>query len=263
MKMLCRAVLTAAVLPSLAQAGPIIDFSHIASSPGGNLEQKTFTYQGITIDAFTKNANGDYVQNDNTTIFVRNQGSTELGLGVCGPSEQGATACRPAAGYGTGSTYGGGGGDINELDNRSGNQELLRLTIATGMKWDGAWVSSLDSGGTGGAEAGQMYWSNLADPNNVIGQSSDFLDYAYGSFGGAVTGNVLALADTSFNPSDKYLFFRGNPANGTNNDHLIWGVTTSSEKPPQQITVPEPGTVALWGIGVVALISRRRQQRRT
>ena len=87
----------------------------------------------------------------NTFLMVRNTVG-DRGFGVCSPSELGNSACNPHA------TYTGGGGELNELGNRQGAVELIRLKIVTG---EGR--VALDGGGRGrqGAALGGIVAANL------------------------------------------------------------------------------------------------------
>ena len=91
--------------------------------------------------------------------------------------------------------------------------------------WKSLFVSSLDSGGSGGAERGTLFWSNSATPDlSTLGASS--FTFKFGDFGTAQEGNLLSLNIPNFNSSAKYLFFRAGPNSaGTNNDYLVWKAT--------------------------------------
>ena len=120
------------------------------------------------------------------------------------------------------------GGDVNEISNQL-NQDVLRLTKNnSGDTWTSLWVSSLDSGGSGGAEMGTLYWSNTATPN--LSTLTTNFTFKFGDFGAAVQGNVLSLpAAANFDPTAKYVFFIAGPnACGNNNDYLFWKATTST-----------------------------------
>ena len=82
----------------------------------------------------------------NTSLYLRNV-TSDHGLGVISNGETSAQ-----------------GGDYNELSNEL-NLEVIRLQKPTGDKWTSLWVSSLDSGGSGSAEVGTLYWSNSATPD--------------------------------------------------------------------------------------------------
>lgn len=174
-------------------------------------------------------------------LWLRNV-PNDHGLGVC--SETGLCTS--------------GGGDVNEISQLT-NQEGIRLTLPTGFTaWTSLFVSSLDSGGSNGAEQGLLYWSNTA----AFSSLNPSFGFGYGDFGTSVEGDILTLAAAAgFDPAAKYLWFITDPANCSgspstcNNDYLLW----KGDITP----VPEPTTMALAGMALVGLmIAVRRRTRR-
>jgi hypothetical protein len=213
---------------------PPIDFSTVGTPASFNSPAKsTATIGGITIDAFTYST-GIYRASQ---LWLRNEGSSDVGLGICSEG----TLC--------GSPGGTGHGDYNELSNER-NFEVMRLTLPTNMIWSDLFVSSLDTGGSNSDESGILYWSNSATP---LLSTLSGLAFSHNTLN-ADDGSIWKLLPTSFNPSDKYLFFTPDASNGSNNDYLVWGANVSKH-------VPEPAsyTLMLTGLGLIGFMARRRK----
>jgi len=117
---------------ALAAQAEVFDFSALRASPGGSWNQPDYTTANgeVTVEAFFYQGGPNaYIQGPvvigtslaSARLFVRNEGGTALGLGVCTPYESVAAACRA-------DNFAGGGGEINELDN-AGTPEMIRLTL--------------------------------------------------------------------------------------------------------------------------------------
>jgi hypothetical protein len=214
----------ALALPVAAGAATF-DFTSLGAN--NTLLGNTVVVNGVTASGFANNFQTP------TPLWLRNQ-TNDHGLGVCSEGQQ---ACAT------------GGGDVNELDNANALEAIL-LERPVDTIWTSLWVSSLDSGGTGGSEEGTLAWGNsLAELLNPL----NWLNFGYGAFGTAVEGDLLTLA-SAFDPTARYvLFFHGGVA-GSDNDYLVWrGAYTNS------LRVPEPGTLVLLGVGLAMFGLRRRR----
>lgn len=213
-------------LPATASALSF-DFTLLNGGAQGLLATSV-SHNGVVASAFHTNLTTA------TNLWLRNV-PNDHGLGVC---SEGATACNT------------GGGDVNELDN-NGLQEMILLERPDAFHWTSLWVSSLDSGGTGGSEEGLIRWGD--DLNNLTGS----FQFGFGNFGGSVEGDLFAIAAfvAAFDPDAKYILF-SHPGNvGDNNDYLVWkGALDEGE-----FDAPEPGTLALLGIAAFGLALRRRR----
>ena len=239
-----RAIIGGAALSLLAasgaNAGPTIDFSAI---PGGNNTSlgATTTFGGIKVSAFETNFT------TTSNLWLRKEGPSDDGLGVCSSNE----SCP---------TGGDGGGDVNELSNES-QVEWIVLQRPQNEKWSELWVSSLDSGGTGGNETGTVYWSN------TLGDTTNSFTFSFNDFNPGVNGDILTLLQASgFDPFAKYVMFRaGTDGQGAsaefNNDYLVWGASLTACRDCGPNNVPEPLTMSLFGAGLagVAILRRRRK----
>ncbi|CAG0123806.1 partial Serine-aspartate repeat-containing protein D, partial [Rhodocyclaceae bacterium] len=200
--------ITYTVTGTVASSGAVSTLSNFGMGVDNTNLGQAITVNGVTAEAFY--LNGGY-QTTNTVLWGRNV-PNDHGIGVWSSGEPDPVAS---------------GGDVNEISNQL-NNEVLRLTKADGQSWTSLWVSSLDSGGSGSAEAGTLYWSNSATPD--LSSLSTKFTFHYGDFGTSVEGDLLTLNPANFDPSAKYLFFVAgpNPA-GTNNDYLFWKATTTEE----------------------------------
>lgn len=175
--------------------------------------------------------------NTGNLLWLRNNNG-DRGLGICTQAELAATNSH--CGF----------GDTNEIDNQTMVEKLL-LSKSSGS-WTSLFVSSLDS--NGGApnlpESGTVYWSNSLNFN-----SADSFNFTAGDFPhGAVEGDILSLgAANSFNRSAKYVVFTANTTSSAtgNNDYVVWKASA----------VPEPGTLALFGLGLIGLSMSVRRKR--
>ena len=191
-----------------------------AGTNNANLGQN-LTIGGVRADAFY--LSGANYLTTNTVLWERNV-TDDHGIGVWSNGEPDPIA---------------GGGDVNEISNQL-HAEVIRLTKAAGTSWTSLWVSSLDSGGSGSAETGTIYWSNSATPD--LSTLSTKFTFKYGDFGANVEeGDVLTLGPPGFDASAQYVFFVAGPnAAGTNNDYLFWKATTAATTLTNTATVTPP-----------------------
>lgn len=205
-----------------------IDFSTIG--PAGDTGSATFVHPGtgLTVDGFYKD-DSDWLA---ANLYIRDQ-TNDHGLGICNPLE------RPCPGPR-------GGGDINELDN-DGAQELIRLTLPAGYDWVSVQLSSLDDNSGSNFEFGQL-WADLdGDP--------DSLDTVLWQFKGDGPIEPSFLIP-GFAANAPYLFFQPldwETGENDNNDFLVYQAAL-------QPSVPEPATIGLLGIGLLALGRLRRKR---
>jgi hypothetical protein len=217
---------------SAAQASVTFDFTTLGSNNTslGN----TVTVNGVTAEGL--------VTNSLLTTFTPNllwlrKEANDNGLGVC---SEGAPAC------------GSGGGDVNELSNQF-RLEAIRLTRPSDTNWSQLWVSSLDSGGSSNSEKGVLYWSNSATSFSPV----DSFSFGYPAFSGTSVEGNLPLPG-GFNAGARYLLFTNNAGNGTNNDYLVFGGVLAS--PVFEQSIPEPGSMVLFGVGLILLAVARRRK---
>jgi len=212
----------------LAQAA-FVDFDFAAGQTNNTQGPHSLTVNGVVASAFD---NGSFTSPD--LLWYRNA-ANDHGLGICDAASESCSA-----------------GDDNELDNID-SLEFITLDNTNGGEWVELWVSSLDSGGTGGMETGTLLWSHTAQSFSL----TDSFVFMYGDFGnGVVEGDILSLAAASgFDATAPYLAFIAGTTGGVggNNDYLVW-------KGRIDVPVPEPTTLGLLGLGMLAFgfAGRRR-----
>ncbi len=230
-------------------AAEAIDFNFATDLGGGvNNTQLTAseTTNTITADGFDNiDATTDPIDlssGNSELLWLRNQ-----------PNDHGLGVCNNLGGTGTCIS---GGGDENELDNGD-SSEGIRLTKEGGT-WTSLWVSSLDGNKGTGSETGTLLWSD--DPNQFSVSNSftfSFADIALSGQTGVEVDlfTLNGFAGSGFNASAPYLLFiAGTPGGGEgNNDYLVW---------KGSVDVPEPGTLALLGAGLVGMAVAARRWRR-
>ena len=217
----------------------------LALSPAANAISFDFSEvlggaEGITGTSVTVNgivATG-YNYADKAPLWIRNV-PNDNGLGVC---SEGKEACDTL------------GGNVNELDNMDSMERILLENTNVGSKWTSLWVSSLDGNvyqvsGDALVESGIVMWGNsLAELDG-----RNWFAFNFGDFGTSVEGDILTLAAAAgFDASARYLLFMPNDQNGDDNDYLVWKGAVSD--------VPEPTTLAIFGLGLLGLgIARRKR----
>jgi hypothetical protein len=237
----------ASLLFSISSQAAPVDFNFAGT--GGDLNTNTLTVNGVTATSYYDNG-GNWAAAD---LYQRNT-DNDHGLGVCSPPE---TACQD----GTGNA---GGGDINELSNQLGYQEVILLDKGVNQSWVSLWVSSLDN-----TEVGTLFWGNSSDIDTLLGGSGNSFSYVSTDFGTSVEGNILGLSQAGvFDDMAQYLLFT--PGGGgitpvslctttdggctpPDNDYLVW----KGEVNP----VPVPAAVWLFGSGLIGLVGIARRKK--
>jgi len=181
----------------------------------GNKGQ-SLTVGGVTASAWVVSKTDGTWSSQGVILNNRNEGSTELGLGVCFSSNCPST----------------GNGNINEIDNNGLTFDVIQLDFGVSTFVKSIGLSSLDSGLKDGFA---IFGSNT--PQTL----SSLTAIAQGT--NSTVGSVTPIIN--INQSDRYFFVtsmnRG--INDTGSDFLLESVTTA----------PEPYTSAMLGLGLLAI----------
>jgi hypothetical protein len=182
----------------------------------GNKGQSV-TVGGVTASAWVVSKSDGTWSSQGVILNNRNEGSTELGLGVCFSSNCPAT----------------GNGNINEIDNNGLTFDVIQLDFGVSTFVKSIGLSSLDSGSKDGFA---IFGSNTPQ---TLSSLTAIVQGTNSTFGPSVTPIV------NINQSDRYFFVtsmnRG--VNDTGSDFLLESVTTA----------PEPYTSAMLGLGLLAI----------
>ena len=235
---LLSAICATSLLFSIPSHAAPVDFNF--ATPGSTgLLGTTATNNGITATSFYESS-GNWVA---APLYRRNS-TNEHGLGVC---SEGQSACDT------------GGGDVNELSNQLGYQEVILLDKGGNASWVSLWVSSLDN-----SEVGTLYWGNSNNIDTLL--AGNHFSYDTTDFGTSVEGDILTLSAASgFNAMAQYVLFTpgGGIAPATlcissctppaDNDYLVWKGTVNA--------VPVPAAVWLFGSGLLGLVGIARRKK--
>jgi hypothetical protein len=188
-----------------------------------------------------------------TVFFFTGTNATVCPLGVCAPvlgSAYGAVNGAPTTAFDTSDNRAGGGDSPFLTDEPTGPSAALDYFLRFSIGVPDLTLDVLDYGGDGGAPAGnfaslQVFSSNDWDPANLITTIP----------GPAIVGFTDGLVTTlSTFPGMPILSARvtfSTPDVGTGIDNVSWTTTA----------VPEPGTVVLFGSGLLALAAFARKRR--
>ena len=235
------AVGTVAILMSApASYAALVDFSAFsdADRTAINGVKSTLTTNGITATALKYFGSTGYSNNEPwVTLWIRKDPG-DHGLGVCteGLRSCGGNPFNPLVEA---------RGDANELGNNH-RDEVIRLERSEGQVWSDFWVSSLDTKSGPGRESGRFYWSNDSRANlnalSWITFNQDLLDWTASKDEGSIFEYLMAKG---FDRTAKFVFFRADITNGTDNDYLVYKAGTTA--------VPVPPPLLLLGSALAAL----------
>jgi hypothetical protein len=182
----------------------------------GNKGQ-SLTVGGVTASAWVVSKTDGTWSSQGVILNNRNEGSTELGLGVCFSSNCPST----------------GNGNINEIDNNGLTFDVIQLDFGVSTFVKSIGLSSLDSGLKDGFAIFGSNTPRTLSSLTAIAQGTN------STVGPSVTPII------NINQSDRYFFVtsmnRG--INDTGSDFLLESVTTA----------PEPYTSAMLGLGLLAI----------
>jgi hypothetical protein len=231
---------------------------------------QTKTYGGvITLDAFTvsrtdwNNGGGITYLTAGTTLFEHNLAPDDIGVGICNPQDRLAgisgNACLGSDGSG------GAAGVRNEISNNNDYIDVMRISVAAGWQFAALGISSLDDSSAPGSnndDTFRLFASNTANPD-LTGMSANLTGDQHSQNTKSPTYDISALAGS------KYLYLTGAAGTlpgsaGSVDDFLLKSVSFEEAGGPRSNEVPEPGALALLGVGLLGLgfIHRRRHSAR-
>jgi hypothetical protein len=253
-----------------ALAATALAFGALIASPAW--AQSTWAYAGFTQNTANANNYGNswYQTINGTKLTVSAYSSTGSG---------GAFAAASIGNYGSGSGFGvysanesltgtGTGASPQHSMDNNGSTDLLALNFTSGSNQAKVVLTALTTGWhQGDSDISLLRWNKPTDPTSIIGKSiSTLLTDGWAlvnNYADMVddTARATGLATTTANSSSWWLISAYNSAWGgsvldATSDYVK--VLSSVSATPTGGAVPEPGSVALVGAALMALVAVRR-----